>query len=285
MRACLDTPAFDEVLNPKSLLLEGWGVGPSSSLQLSQVEVWSEGALVGTTRHWFARDDVNAALVLPDEVKPGFAIGLFSVGTPRAQQSIELRFFAGAQQVGTLERTLLFKGASPRPSHSTGFTPRHASYSSLHRLIARALTAPQNRLVELSCGRGEVGRFLCDAGLHWHGIEGRPAECDALAATGLPFVRPTGHGIPYRTGGFDFALGTDLAPDVLEHWLPEMRRLATQGVLLNGCLGDDGRRRESELLLSRHLVRCESLPYQTASTGEGPATAYDRWFLFALGWA
>ena len=285
MRVCLDAPFADEVLNPKSLLLEGWGVGPSSSLQLSKVEVWAEGTLVGATRHWFARNDVTAALVLPDGVKPGFAIGLFLPDTPRTRQSIELRFFEGAQQVGTLERILTFSDASPLLPCSADFVPRHPSYPSLHRLIARTVTTPQSRLGELGCGRGEVGRFLCNAGLHWHGIEGRPAECEVLAATGLPFVRPTGHGTPYRTGGFDFALGTDLAPDVLEHWLPEMRRLATQGVLLNGCLGNDGRRRESELLLSRHLVRCESLPYRTASTGEGPATAYDRWFLFALGWA
>lgn len=287
MRACLDTPAADEVVDPTSLLLEGWAVGPSPFSQLSSVEVWSEGSLVGTTRHWFARNDVTASLVLPDAIKPGFAIGMFPPDTSRTPQSIELRFFSGSQQVGSIERTLHFSHAPPLPPHPAGATQRHPSHASLHRLIARTLTSPPGRIVELGCGRGDVGRFLCHAGISWHGIEWRTAECDILAATGLPFTRPTGHHTSYRNGGFEFALVTDPDPNLLELWLPELRRLASRGILLNGAQGKDSKRLECAKILSQHLLHCESLPYRSdlALRPGADSAAYDRWFLMATDWA
>ncbi len=284
VRACLDIPVANDVLGPASLLFEGWSVGPSSSAQLSRVEVWAEGVLLATTRHWFARNDVTAALALPDAIKPGFAIGLFPPDLPLGRCSFELRFFEGERQVGTLERTITFGEVSSAPPRSATAPARHPSCSSLQGLIARTLATVHDRIVELECGTGDVGRFLCQAGLHWHGIEGRHAACEVLAAIGLPFVRPTGQSSPYRTGGFDFALGTDLAPDILESWLPEIRRLARRGVLLSGPLEEVDARQRSERLLSHYLRRCEVMPYRTADNDTDPTAGYDRWFLFALDW-
>lgn len=289
MRACLDTPSVDQTCDPNGCLLEGWAVGSSEQLQLSSVELWINGRCVATTHHWFSRDDVTAALALPRHVRPGFAIGLFPASIKRGltQTRIELRFFEGTRQVGALERRIGFAAISNSSPPAPRVLQRHPTHDSLVRLIARTMPGPHERLVEFNCGRGDVGYSLSKARIHWHGIEGRPDACEFLTARGLPFTRPRGFATSYKDRAFAFALGFDTPPQELPAWLPELRRLTTQGIMLVGRISGGPAREELERIVSRYFLRFESLPYRgdAADRAEPVPPVCDRWFLFAQGWS
>ncbi|MBE7538465.1 MAG: hypothetical protein HS122_08640 [Opitutaceae bacterium] len=286
MRACLDAPTTQTTCNLSGVLLEGWAVGPESPTQLSSVEAWIDGRCAARTLHWFPREDVTAALSLPGTIRPGFALGLFPPAIPaRPQVAVELRFFLGEKLVGTLDRSIAFAASAEPPHPPSPGHQRHPAYPALARLIKRSLHSPADRIVELNCGRGDVGRSLCLSGIHWHGIEGRPEACEFLAAMGLPHARPRNFSTPYRSGGFKFALALDTTPAELEPWMPELKRLATEGLMLSGKNSGTSARIELERLLSGHFPRFETLPFQSAETGSSIAAAHDRWFLFASGWS
>ncbi|MBX7121283.1 MAG: hypothetical protein K1X42_04075 [Opitutaceae bacterium] len=289
MRACLDTPTVNQTCDLNGCLLEGWAVGSSELLQLASVEVWINGRCAGATRHWHAREDVTAALALPRSITPGFAIGLFPGSLPPkpTRTQLELRFFDDTRQVGILERTIEFVAyGDPRPP-TPRVVQRHPSHDSLCRIITRMLSDTRQRIVEFNCGRGDVGYSLCKYGIHWHGIEGRSDGCEFLAARGLPFTRPRGFTTSYRDHGFAYALGFDTTPQDLLEWLPELRRLTAQGIMLSGKISGDSSREDLERLVSRHFARFESLPYvsDTADPRPSAVLTFDRWFLFAQGWS
>lgn len=289
MRACLDTPSANQTCSLGGCLLEGWAVGSPESHQLSSVEAWIDGRCAAATHHWHSREDVTAALALPRGVKPGFSIGLFQEAplpglTP---SQLELRFFEGPHQVGSLERKMEF--AAPRGSipPSPRILRRHPSHASLSRLISRILPGTHDRIVEFNCGCGDVGYSLSKAGIHWHGIEGRSEACEFLTARGLPFTRPRAFVTSYHDRGFAYALGFNTTPQDLMAWLPELRRLTTQGIMLSGKISGEAAREDFERIVSRYFHRFECLPYlgDSADHMDPLQPACDRWFLFALGWS
>jgi SAM-dependent methyltransferase len=70
----IDSPQEDEIINPRSFLVQGWIWLGKSQSAVTSVEAWSSGRRVGETPTLFPRDDVTIALGLPQETATAFNV-------------------------------------------------------------------------------------------------------------------------------------------------------------------------------------------------------------------
>jgi len=245
-------PVVGQSCDPFCIRLEGWAVGPDTAQQPTAVEVWHRDTRIGRSEIWFCRSDVTAALALPFEIRPGFAVCVYPRADPLAVEArFQLRFFRNTIHLGNLDRSFHLSGnaaplAHPRdtgPSSDQDGTGESDSQKSsdasdrmdreLIGLIARTLGPPPVRIVQPFCREGPLGRRLIEAGYAWHGLETDRVDGVALSARGLPHTRFGGSATPFRSASFDVALLVNaFRPDNnAVALLSEMQRISPQIVL------------------------------------------------------
>jgi SAM-dependent methyltransferase len=249
IKSCIDKPAHRETCDALCLRIEGWVHAGSRHARVVAVEMCVEGETAGSTREFFERPDVSAALRVPNEARTGFAI-LGHFGAEHRPARVTLEFFVlftdGARErFATCEVDLI--AGDYRKNHYGQLLSREEGPALMHRnniygsgpsapggsmdclaLLRRYLRRPPCRVLDVGCGLGFYGRHLLEAGYAWQGVEVKESDCVELARQGLPHRRVDGRGLPFADDAFD----ATMCIEVLEHiedtdaFLRETRRVA-----------------------------------------------------------
>jgi SAM-dependent methyltransferase len=256
MRWHFDQPAAGRPCDPLGFMVEGWVFAGERHANIVRVEVHGGGRLLGRTFQLSARDDVRAALRLPEGVRTGFEIFChFPNQPPRRELAVELMVcFRDAPDVVVLATPRISFIATDYRSQPFGHVLEASFLPVVHRehvymsgpslaegsreclaLIGKFLPPPPRRVLDVGCGLGFYGRHLRAGGYDWLGVEMKAADCAVLARENLPHRQVDGVTLPFADGAFDDAL----CIEVLEHvgdpaaFLREIRRVAPRGLLVS----------------------------------------------------
>jgi SAM-dependent methyltransferase len=256
MLAALDTPLADTLCDPLALRVEGWVHAAAAHAQIAAIEIWSDDALLGSTRDLARRADVNSALTLPAATRTGFQIDAHCASAIfDAPLTFTLRVLLadGTRTAPLLTRTVHTIPRDYRKNHfgilldaSTIAIQRRGNVfatgpslsdpsSAITALLACHLPPSPARILDVGCGVGSYGRGLLAQGYDWHGAEVSTSDCAALAHAGLPHTHVEGAHLPFPDATFDAAL----AIEVLEHidepraFLTEIRRVAPRQLIVS----------------------------------------------------
>lgn len=293
MRAEIDEPLIDSVVDPLSFFVRGWAWLGADHANLVAVEAWSGDVLLGATRVFYPRPDVTAVLSLPASVQAGFEFFGHHPSPPfgdtfeldlkgrlrdgsRSPVLARIRLRTIARDYRTADYGVMLDRrtiATQREANIFATGPSVATPSpELAALLRRYIGAPPRRLIDVGCGIGSYGRGLLADGYDWTGVDIDAADCAELARLGLPHRHVDGKSLPFADAAFDAAL----CLEVLEHideprpFLREIQRVAPRKLVVSvpNC----------ELLsyLSPHLA----IPWHMLESTH--VNYFTRWSLTAL---
>lgn len=256
MLAALDAPLADTLCDPLALRVEGWVHAAAAHAHIAAIEIWSDGALIGSTRALALRPDVTSALALPAATRTGFQIDAHCAGAVfDAPLTLTLHALItdGTRTAPLLTRTVHTIPRDYRKNHfgilldaSTIAIQRRGNVfatgpslpdpsPAVATLLARHLPPAPSRVLDVGCGVGSYARSLLAQGYDWHGAEVSASDCAVLTRAGLPHTHVNGAHLPFPDATFDAAL----AIEVLEHidepraFLTEIRRVAPRQLIVS----------------------------------------------------
>lgn len=227
----IDRPRDGDLIERHAFQVEGWAY--SSEAGFKDVEVVIEGAVVGSSRLSFSRDDVADAYGNEAMRETGFAV-LCSVpeylrDRPTLQCTIQVN--VPGYDPANIGQLWLRLSRHDYRQHGHGSILSDGEQNVLRRgdvygsgppspladqrcvdLVRRYL-AIDDRLLDVGCGIGAYGRVLSPLGYDWTGCEVRPDFIEQVRSAGLRGAVVEVGRIPFPDEAFDAAL----CIEVLEH--------------------------------------------------------------------
>ena len=243
----IDRPLPDAVVQRHGFTVAGWAVAAGGA-PLHSVYVSCGASVLGETRFFYDRPDVNSAHGIDPSIKTGFIVSCLIPNDLRDQRSLPIRIVAvetSGSETDIQQRTLPLSSWDYRAS-GHGYTvdeafatiiPRDSVYASgppvgdisaevidvLTRYLERGTT-----ILDVGCGIGAYGHPLQQRGMSWIGCEVRSDFVERAQSSGLDVRLVVGDRLPFDDARFDAAF----ANEVLEHvrnphpFLAEIRRVA-----------------------------------------------------------